>query len=109
MASLDQAVAFLQNAVQQLGAINSTLMSVFPRITGSFTLVNATTTIVAQPAVLANSIVIPVATNSAAALTARSAGIYLSALNPGVSFSISTQNGSATGTETFSYIVVSPS
>lgn len=76
---------------------------------GTFTLAAATTTVVAQPAVKANSIVTLTPTNATAALTQRTSGIYHSANSVGASFSVSTQSGSASGAETFEYLVFTPS
>lgn len=75
---------------------------------GTFTLAAATTTVVTQTAVKSNSIVSLTPTNATAALTQRSQGIYHSANSVGASFSVSTQSGSALGTETFEYIVFTP-
>jgi hypothetical protein len=108
MASLDDINSNLKNAVTNIGALTNAINAAFPRITGSFTLAAATTTVVVQPATAANSIVILTPTNGTAALTERTSGLFQSANTPGASFSISTQNGAAAGTETFSYIMVNP-
>lgn len=102
-------VSTLKGAVRNLAQLNSTLLSVFPRTIGSFTMTAGTTTTVTQPAVKANADVILTPTNSTAALTLRTAGLFLSTITPGASFAVSTQNGTAQGTETFTYVVVNPS
>lgn len=106
-ASADDINSTLQNIVRQLGlwvaAFNG--RAVF----GTFTLSNATTTVIGQPNTAANSVIAFTPTNATAALTQRSAGVYLSALAAGTSFSVSTQSGTAQGTETFSYIMMNPS
>ena len=96
----------LQGVVTNLSQLAQVFAGVFPRIVGSFTLAAQTTTVVAQVAITANSHVYPQATNTSAALLQRTSGLFISALNPGVSFSISTQSGAAAGTETFNYFVV---
>lgn len=100
----------LSNSNSQMAALIAALISIFPRITGSFTLAAAATTVVVQPAIKANSIVIPVAVNSPAATLMGSAkSLYVSALTPGASFTVATADAvAAAGTETFSYVVVTP-
>ena len=99
--------ASLDNIARQMGlwvqAFNGRIVG------GTFTLTNATTTVVTQTAVKANSVLALTPTNATAALTQRSQGIYHSANAVGASFSVSTQNGSALGTETFEYLLFSPS
>ncbi len=102
-------------------AINSTLQNIARQlglwvqvwngriVGGTFTLSNATTTVVSQANVQAGSIIIPFATNATAALTMRTNGLYISARTAASTFSISTQNGSALGTETFGYVIFTPS
>ncbi len=96
-----------QNIARQIGAIAQALSGRF--VSGTFTLSNATTTVVTQTAVKANSVLTGLTpTNATAALTQRTAGIYHSANTVGASFSVSTQSGSATGTETFEYTLFTP-
>lgn len=102
-------VSTIKGAVRNLAQLNTTLQAVFPRTIGSFTLAAGTTTTVTQPAVKANADVVLTATNATAALTVRTAGLFVSTITPGASFAVSTQNGTAQGSETFSYIVVNPS
>jgi hypothetical protein len=102
-------VSAIKGAVRNLAQLNTTLQAVFPRTVGSFTLAAGTTTTVTQPSIKANADVALTPTNATAALTQRSAGLFLSAITPGASFAVSTQNGTAQGSETFTYIVVNPS
>jgi hypothetical protein len=108
MASLDDVVTQLQSLALNIGQLVTVTQNVFPRTIGSFTLANATVTVVTQPAVKANSVVELMPTNATAALTQRTQGLFVSAYTAGTSFSLSTQSGSATGAETFQYIVVNP-
>lgn len=109
MASADDVVSQLQNIVRQLSAWVSAFAgrSVF----GTFTLGAAVDTVVAQPAVQANSIISWVPTNAAAGTLAGSAkSLYVKTIAPAASFTVSTASGvAAAGTETFSYIVTTPS
>lgn len=104
-------VSSLKNVVTNLAHINSTLSAIFPRVTGSFTLTAAATTVVTQTAIKANSIVILTATNaSAGTLMGSAKSLYISALAAGASFTVATASGvAAAGTETFNYAVVNPS
>jgi hypothetical protein len=99
----------LKGLVQNASAINTTLTNTFPRISGTLTLSNATTTVVTQTGLTASSRVLLTQTNAAAALLLLGRGLYHSANTPSVSFTLSTQNGTAAGTETFEYVVVNPS
>lgn len=81
------------------------------RITfGTFTLSAAATTTVMQAAVQSNSSISLTPTNAAAATLMGSAkSLYISAVVPGVSFTVSTGNAAnAAGTETFIYNVQTP-
>jgi hypothetical protein len=109
MAGIQDLVNQAQGAVTNLANMVTAFQNAFPRITGSFTLAAATTTVVAQPAITAGSIVIPFATNGTAALTVSNNGLYHSANTPGVSFAMATYSGAAIGSETFAYIIVNPS
>jgi hypothetical protein len=75
---------------------------------GTFTLSNAVTTNVAQPKIVAAGFPVIVPTNGTAALAQRTLGLYVSAVTAGVGFAISTQTGTAVGSETFSYFVYNP-
>ncbi len=94
------------NDVVAINAVAAAILTVFPRVGGTFTLANATVTVVTEPATHANSIVLFTPTNATGALSLRTMGLYASAFTAGASFSLSTQSGSATGTETFQYVLV---
>lgn len=100
-------ISTLQNIARQMGlwvqAFNGRIVG------GTFTLSAATTTIVSQANVQAGSVILPFATNATAALTVRTLGLYISAKTAASTFSVSCQNGSALGTETFGYILFTPS
>ena len=99
--------ASLDNIAQQMGqwvrAFNGRIIG------GTFTLSAGTTTVVSQSSVAAGSIILWNATNATAALTERSFGLYISAKTAASTFSISCQGGSAAGTETFNYVLFTPS
>lgn len=105
MSSLDDAVSNLKNIVLNLSALNSTIQLHFPVVSGTFTLANATVTVVTQPAIAANSKVFFTPTNAAGALTMATFGLFHATNTAATSFSVSTQGGSATGTEQFEYVV----
>ena len=102
-------VSNLKNVVVNLSHINTSIQNAFPRISGTFTLANATVTVVTQPAVGASWRMSFVPTNATGALTQRTNGLFHSATVASTSFSVSTQSGSAIGTETFEYIGFNPS
>lgn len=81
-----------------------------PVSAGTFTLAASASTVVANPAVTANSIIGLTAQNaSAATLMGSVKSLYVSAKSAGVSFTVSTANAAAAaGTEQFSYTVVNP-
>ncbi len=112
MASLDDVVTFFKSAVNYLGLINQTLNNAFPQVqtvtVGSFTCSAASSTVVQAPLVAANSQIILMPTNAAAAtLMAGSNSLYVSARTANVSFTASTAaGGSAAGTETFQYLLM---
>lgn len=99
----------LQSIATNLSTLNTSFQAAFPRITGSFTLSAATTTVVTQPAIGAQSIISLTPTNATAAFIQRTNGLFHSANAPGASFSVSTQAGSAVAGGTFEYIVINPS
>ncbi len=74
-------------------------------VIGTFTLSNATVTVVTQSAVVATSFVALTALNNTAALTMRTQGLFVSGYTAATSFSVSTQSNSAIGTEQFQYIL----
>lgn len=106
MSAVDDLVSTVKGGVQNLGALVAAIQNALPRVTGTFTLSNATTTVVAQPATTANAVVVFSPLNANAALLQRTAGLFQSAATAGTGFSISTQSGTAQGTEVFSYVLV---
>mgnify|MGYP001570164330 CR=1 FL=1 len=108
MSAIDDLVSVMKGGVQNLGQLVNVIQNIFPRTIGTFTLSNATVTVVTQPAVKANSVVFFTPTNATAALVQRTMGLFHSASTAGASFSISTQSGTAAGTETFEYVVINP-
>lgn len=106
MATLDDINSTAQGVARQIGQLVLAFQG--RMLSGSFTLAAGTTTVVAQASAKANSVVIPFATNTSAALIERTAGLYNSAISPGTSFSMSTQSGTAAGTETFNYLMLTP-
>lgn len=108
-AGVTDVVTALQGIIRQLSAW---VMAFNGRASmGSVTLAAAATTVVLQPAVAANSNINLTATNaSAGALIGSAKSPYISAISPGISFTIATANGvAAAGTETFNYIINTPS
>ena len=97
----------LQNVARQIGLVAQALSGRF--VSGSFTSTNATTTTVTQTAIKSNSVVTLTPTNATAALLQRSQGYFLSTSTVGASFTVSTQTGVAAGTETWGYVVFTPS
>lgn len=106
VALLQTTTLALQTAVLSIG---TAIMSTFPRINGSFTFSAATTTVVSQGSIAANSIVVPFATNATAALIVRTNGLFHLSNQPTTSFTMSTQVNSAPSGGTFNYIVINPS
>lgn len=101
-------VSQLQAIVRQLGLWVQAFKG---RITfGTFTLAAAATTTVNQAAVQSNSNISLTSTNAAAGTLMGSAkALYISAISPGVSFTVATANAAAAaGTETFSYTIQTP-
>ncbi len=89
--------------------IATAIYSTFPRISGTFTLANATLTVVTQPSTGANAVVTFTPKNATGALTLRTQGLFHATNTAGASFTLSTQSGSALGTETFEYVMLNPS
>ena len=102
-------VTQLQNIARQLGLWVAAFKG--RNTFGSFTMAAAASTTVLQPAVQANSYIALTATNaSAGALMGSAKYLYLLSISPGISFTVKTANAaSAAGTETFSYIIQTPS
>lgn len=102
-------VTQLQGIVRQLG---SWIQAFNGRQTfGSFTLTAASTTVVQNTAVQSTSQISWTPTNAAAAtLMSGSKSLYRSAVSGGTSFTLATADGTAAvGTETFSYMITTPS
>jgi len=101
-------VSTLKGGVTNLSLMAQAFSAAFPRITGSFTLSAATTTVVTEPRVVASSIVQWFPTNATAALIVRTNGLYHATNTAGATFTVSTQVGSATSSGTFNYVVINP-
>ncbi len=94
-----------------INGLRDAILTVFPRITGTFTLSAAATTTVPNTSVTSTSIISLTPLNAAAAtLMAGANSLYVSARTSGASFTVSTAGGgAAAGTEQFSYMLVNPS
>lgn len=103
------AVSALKGITAQLSAWVRAFSS--RNVFGTFTLGAAATTVVPEPAVQSLSAISWTPTNaSAGTLEGSAKKLYVSAISPGVSFTVATANAaSAAGTETFSYKVETPS
>ena len=99
----------LQGIVQQLSNLVAATKLANALTFGTFTMTAGASTIVAQPAAQSNSVIIINPTNAAAATLVRVNGVFVSAIVSGTSFTVSTDTGSATGTETFNYLINTPS
>ncbi|MDE2096858.1 MAG: hypothetical protein KGL39_06385 [Patescibacteria group bacterium] len=108
--SLSDVVTQLKLANQNMSQLIQAVNNVLPRTIGTFTLAAAATTTVAQPAVKANSYVVPFALNAAAAtLMGGTKSLYQSAVVAGTSFTVATADGTnAAGTEKFGYFLLNP-
>lgn len=73
---------------------------------GTFTLSAATSTTVANVNVSADSQILLMPTNAAAALITANPGLYVSSRTEGTSFVVGIQSGSAAGTEIFAYTIL---
>lgn len=107
-AGVTDAVTQLQNIARNLGLW---IKAFAGRITfGTFTMAAAATTTVPQTAVQSNSNISLTPTNAAAGtLVGSTKAPYISAISPGVSFTVATASGvSAAGTETFQYLISTP-
>ena len=109
---LDRIANSSANTSQVLGVIADVLSDLFAFSgdTGSFTAAAAATTVVLNPNVTVNSVVIPFPSNAAAATQAQSTeSFYHSANSAGVSFTMATADGgSPAGTETYRYVIINP-
>lgn len=90
---------------QILSLLVTTLQTILPRITGTFTLAAAATTTVPQTATQSTSLITFTPLNaSAATLMGSAKALYVSARTQGASFTVATASGaSAAGGEIFSY------
>ena len=102
-------VTQLKGIVQQLAAL---VMAITGRvISGPITFTSAVATLtIPQSGVQANSIITLTPTNaSAGTLQGSAKALYTSAIVPGVSFTVATASGgNAAGTETFQYVINTP-
>ncbi len=110
MATLDDVVSNLLSIAKNIGSLIGVLQTTLPRVTGTFTMGAAATTVVTEPAVRSNSIITLTPTNaSAATLFGSVKSPYVSVKTVGVSFTVATASGgAAAGTETFSYQLQNP-
>lgn len=111
--SLTQIATNTRMANQQMGQLIQTLSTILPfgGAFGTFTLSAAATTTVTNSSVAANSVIIWVPTNAAAAaFNTAATALYLSARTAGTSFALTTANGgSAAGSEQLAYVIINPS
>jgi hypothetical protein len=107
VAAIQTAVAFLSTISATLTTMEATLVRSVSRANGTFTLAAAATTTILQPAVQASSFIELQPTNAAGGtLMGSAASLYISSINPGVSFTVATANASSpSGTQTFMYAV----
>lgn len=94
-----------------MGRLITAILSIFPRISGSFTCAATVTTTVTQTGVTAGSKIFLVPTNATAGtLQGSTKHLYISARTVGASFAVSTASAvAAAGTETFDYFIINPS
>ena len=94
-----------------INGLRDAILATFPRVTGTFTLSAAASTVVANTSVTSTSKINWTPTNAAAAtLLAGANNLYLSARTSGASFTLTTAaGGSPAGTETFDFTLVNPS
>jgi hypothetical protein len=110
MLGIGDLVQVAQGISQTLGKINQQLQALSRLSTGTFTMAAAATKVIADTSVAANSVVTLTPTNAAAGTLQQSTEtLYISAISPGVSFTVATADGgSAAGTEQFSYLIYTP-
>jgi hypothetical protein len=103
-------VAANSQGVKYLGLLVQLLRTIFPRISGTFTLAAAATTTVTDSRVFSNSVILPPTPVNAAAATLQGSAksLYVQSVANG-SFVVATANAAAAaGTEKFQYVVVNP-
>ena len=107
-AGVTDVVTQLQAIVRQLTAL---VQAITGRVvSGTFTMGAVSSLTITQPAVQSLSTITLIPTNaSAGTLQGSAKSLYISAKVAGTSFTVSTSNGvAAVGTETFSYIINTP-
>jgi hypothetical protein len=112
MGAIDDLVSNLQNGVTNLGQLVQVISQVFPRAVGTFTLTaGSATTTVSQASMVANGFPVWIPTNAVAGTLEGSAKkLFLASVTAGSGFSLVTSNGgTAAGTETFAYFAINPS
>lgn len=109
-ANTSEIVTALVSSNRISSEILKTLQQLFPRVSGSFTMSATDSQSVSEANVAGNSIIQLIPTNaSAAVLQGSNECLYVSAISPGVSFTVSTGAGTnAAGTETFAYLITTP-
>ena len=109
---LDRIASSGGESVKVLGVIADVLTDLFAFSgdTGSFTSAVAATTVVLNPNVTANSVILLSPTNASAGTQLQSTEtFYISAKSAGVSFTVATADGgSPAGTETWNYVIINP-
>lgn len=102
-------ISAVKSIVIYLGKILTTLMNLFPRVTGTFTMTATTTLAVANSAINANAIIQLIPTNAAAATEQASTNaLYVSLVTGGTGFTVASASGNGTAGATYSYVVWNP-
>lgn len=98
------------NRNKGINNVAQAILSVLPRVFGTFTLAAAATTTVPQTATQSTSYITLTPLNAAAAtLMGGAKSLYVSARVQGASFTVATANAAAAaGTEQFSYTITNP-
>lgn len=109
--SQDDGVTMLRAIAQNLSALVTAFrgLTAAAGTTGQFTMAAAASTVVPNVTVAANSIVLLIPANAAAGTLAGSVEApYVDPVDivPGVSFTVRTASGAASGTEIFSYAII---
>ncbi len=96
--------------VASLNSIATAITGVLPHLIGTFGNLGVGTggTTVAQPGILAGGFPLFTPMNIAAANQIAGGSMYVSSITPGVGFNISSDSGTGSGTEIFSYFIVNP-
>lgn len=111
MAGLDDLATVGNNTNRLLSQLITTILDIFPRVSGSFTTTAAATNVITQTGVTTTSIILLTPTNATAGtLQSGSKSLYISARTSGASFTVATADGTAaTAGATFDYAIVNPS